>query len=213
MTAFEAAVSVRLGEVRSADVIAQVGDADVVAVHALTVAGVPVTIELALVELWAGVAGWRRALACPLCSRPVRVLAVTEKGVGCALCIPRRTKQQLRKNAAAWVEERDVDKLVRHVLRGGGASEGFVTMARTVRRKGIQQLQSALDSAQHAVMAVDALKAALPAEPIDWCLDIPGADADDIQLEVEVPIGEQPSKRWQKLQAARAAAGSCKSSD
>jgi len=72
------AVSARPGVIWYSDVAAQVGDAELVVVRALTAGGLPITMEVQFAKLWGGASGWRGALACPMCELPARFLAVTD---------------------------------------------------------------------------------------------------------------------------------------
>lgn len=203
MTAIEA-LSARPGEIWQADVAAQIRDeVDTLEVRALTASGSPVTLQIHFTQVWAGVSGWRRALACPLCARAVHVLAVTDAGAGCARCIPRRTKQQLKKNSKAWVVERDLDRLIRRALRGGGTARDFMETAHALRRRGLRQVQCVLDAAQLAVAAADA--SMVPAPRLDALTsdELVKTEADDdLEPAVEVPCGSAPSAEWTRRGAA-----------
>jgi len=196
MTTFEAFSAIP-GELRYADIAAQVGDVDAVAVHALTGTGMPVVIQLNLVELWGGPGRWRRALACPLCGCPVRVLTVALHGAGCASCIPRRTRHQLRKTAKAWVEEQDIDKLIRQALRGGGVSGDFIALARTLRQRATQRLQCTLDFARLAIFTAARSEEVFAGSSIE----VSGSSSDEgheLELHFELPIGTAPSEEWSR---------------
>jgi hypothetical protein len=203
MTAFEA-LSARPGEIWQADIATQIRDeVDTLGVRALTAAGSPVTLQIHFTQVWAGVSGWRRALACPLCGRAVHVLAVTDTGAGCARCIPRRTKQQLKKNSKAWVVERDLARLIRRTLRGTDTARDFIETAHALRRRELQQVQCVLDAAQLAVGAADA--SMMPAARLEAVAGgelIEAEENDEVEPAVEAPCGSAPSEESKRRRAA-----------
>jgi hypothetical protein len=109
------AVSVRVGEVRLADLVHLAGCLPSLRVLALNDLGVPVVVDVAMIEKWSS-GGWTLAFACPRCSSPARVLSIHNDAAVCGRCWRRPTRQARDKNRSDWHEGQLADGLARGLL-------------------------------------------------------------------------------------------------
>ena len=132
MNTLEAAISIRVGEIRLEDVRQQTRPAagDVFEILALRSDGIAVVICLYFVEKW-GARSWQLQLGCPRCGLPCRRLRDRGDTFCCARCGPRQTQQQQMKNTRYWTD-------------GGRTTAGIVQQLMDCSGRGEERLLSAL---------------------------------------------------------------------
>lgn len=148
------AISFRPGQVRLADVLAQVGVVDELTVRLVDLNGESREVHLRMTEKWSATS-WRPALECPQCQAPAAVLRVQGEQVLCARCRPAHTAHHLNKNCRTWRDEGAIaDRLVRSVLLGKGISSNS-RLARQLEVRSLARIELVGEQALHLVRTID----------------------------------------------------------